>query len=148
MDERYLPRPALGRRPWFAFLRRARSRRRFDLAMARKGNSSRVLTTTRWNLAGTDWESPELRVARSFVARIRGDVGPYGLLLRARSIVGLGPGRSVAFTAIDEAGIVLRTGVLRRRRAVWCRRARWFLELPPYEVLPEVGTRLRLNSLG
>ena len=130
----YLPRPALGRRPWFAFLRRARMRRRFALAMGRertRARAGRQPVTVR--LVAPGWLSPPLRLACTRSERWRGLApcpGPFGILMRTRSIHGFGLRSSIEFVAFDATGVVTRSGRLRPGRVAYCRGASWIAELP------------------
>jgi len=148
----YLPRPALGRRPWFAFLRRARIRRRFAFAMARERNRApgpRQPTMVRLTCDG--WQSPPLILLRSRADRLRGLApcpGPFGVLLRARSIHGFGLRSAVGFVALEGTGFVSRIGVLRPRRVVICRKATWLAEFPSDAGRPHQGSEVLLDRLG
>ena len=136
----YLPRPALGRRPWFAFLRRARRRRRFAFAMG--GERTRAPErrhSAMVRLVAGGWQSPPLRLARSRLERSRGLApcpGPLGLLMRSRCIHGFGLRSQVEFVAFDAAGVVTRTGTLHPRRIAFCRGTTWIAELPSGSALP------------
>jgi hypothetical protein len=148
----YLPRPALGRRPWFAFLRRARMRRRFAFAMARERNrASGPRRPTAVRLTVADWRSPLLLLLRSRLDRLWGlspCPGPFGVLLKARSVHGFGLRSMVGFVALDERGVVIRVGVLRPRRVVVCRNAAWFAEFPCDGGWPSLGSEALLDRLG
>ena len=148
----YLPRPALGRRPWFAFLRRARIRRRFAFAMARERNRAsgpRQPTMVQFTCDG--WQSPPLILLRSHPDRWRGLApcpGPFGVLMRGRSVHGFGLRSPVGFAALDAAGFVSRVGVLYPRRVVICRKATWLAEFPCDLGRPRPGSEALLDRLG
>lgn len=135
----YQPRPALGLRPWFAFLRRARSLRRFAFAMAArvtKGGPYRELT-----LAVGNWRSVPVTLAATFGQRLVGVHGPGAVLMRTRSVHGVGLIGPIGVVHVTAAGIVAGHDVLLvdgRVRST----AHWVLELPLETGLPPVGVRL------
>ncbi len=147
----YLPRPALGRRPWFAFLRRARMRRRFALAMGRertRARAGRQPVTVR--LVASGWVSSPLRLACTRAERRRGLApcpGPFGILMRTRSIHGFGLQSAVEFVAFDAVGAVTHSGVLRPRRLAYCRGASWIAELPAGSPRPLVDSVASVDRL-
>ncbi len=147
----YLPRPALGRRPWFAFLRRARSRRRFAFAMVGERTRARVrCDSATLRLVADGWQSPPLRLARTRLERIRGLApypGPFGILMPVRSIHGFGLRSEVEFVALDAIGVVTRTGTLHPRRIALCRGAHWIAELPSGTALPFRGNAVSVDRL-
>ena len=147
----YLPRPALGRRPWFAFLRRARMRRRFALAMGGEANSVGIWRHSTVRLRSGDWTSPPLRIATTRRQRRRGLTpvpGPCGLLLQTRSVHGFGLMSPVAYLTIEGGGVVGRVGTLCPGRIVMSRRARWFAEIPAGSPLPELGSMVTVDRLA
>lgn len=150
-DVGYLPRPALGRRPWLAFLRRARMRRRFAFAMTgERTRARRRCDPTTLRLVATGWQSPPLRLVRSRPERLRGLApipGPVGILMRTRSVHGFGLRLEVEFVALDSVGVVVRAGTLRPRRIAHCRGAAWIAELPAGTALPLVGTAVAVDRL-
>ena len=147
----YLPRPALGRRPWFAFLRRARMRRRFALAMGRertRAGAGRQPVTVR--LVASGWLSPPLRLVGTRSERRRGLApcpGPFGILMRARSIHGFGLRSAIEFVALDTAGVVTRSGILRPGRVAYCRGASWIAELPAGSPRPPADSVVSVDRL-
>ena len=147
----YLPRPALGRRPWFAFLRRARRRRRFALAMGRERTRARVgRQPVTIRLVASGWLSPPLRLACTRLERWRGLApcpGPFGILMRTRSIHGFGLRSAIEFVAFDATGVVTRSGILRPRRIAYCRGARWIAELPAGSSRPPVASVASVDRL-
>jgi len=147
----YLPRPALGRRPWFAFLRRARRRRRFAFAMVGERTRARVrCDSATLCLVADGWQSPPLRLACTRLERVRGLApypGPFGVLMPVRSIHGFGLRSEVEFVALDAGGVVTRTGTLHPRRIAFCRDARWIAELPSGAALPLRGNAVSVDRL-
>lgn len=147
----YLPRPALGRRPWFAFLRRARMRRRFALAMGRERNSApgqRQLSMIRLRADG--WQSSALILVRTRLELWRGLApcpGPIGILMRTRSIHGFGLRSAIEFVALDADGVVTRSGTLWPRHVVHIRGAAWVAELPAGCSRPVPGTAVTVDRL-
>jgi hypothetical protein len=124
------PRPALGRRPWFAFLRRARSLRRFALAMRwARVPGGRCLTIR----VGEDGAGTHCHVAASPSQRLQG-IGAVppggGLLLAGRSVHGFGLDRPLRVVGLDERGTVVAVRLLDPGRLVVLARARYLLELP------------------
>ncbi len=147
----YLPRPALGRRPWFAFLRRARMRRRFALAMGGEANSVGIWRHSTVRLQSAGWTSPPLLIAVTRRQRRRGVApvpGPFGLLLRTRCIHGFGLRSPLECVAIDHRGVVRWSGRLLPRRLVASRRAGWFAEFPAGSSLPEPGSLVTVDRLA
>lgn len=67
--------------------------------------------------------------------------------MQTRSVHGRGLRTGVDYLALDDAGHVLRAGRLGAGGIVWCRRARWIVELPRGIDLPVPGTVLRLDRL-
>jgi len=143
--ERDQPRPALGLRPWFALLRRARSLRRFAFAIV----SGSVPGGRRYRSAGSlvlasgAWRSPPVVVATSFYERLVGirRAGTGGLLLRCPSIHTFGIPTPIRVVHLGSDGTVLRQDVLTPGRRVRARGA-WILELPLSVPGPAPGTRL------
>ncbi len=126
------PRPALGLRPWFALLRRARSLRRFAFAMP-----ERVTVALGYGA----WRAERVRVATTFSSRLFGMNVPdvSALLIHTRSVHG-GPLRVVHLTAegtVVGAELLAGSGTVRARDY-------WMLELPVEAPYPERGVRLRV----
>jgi hypothetical protein len=131
---RLYPRPAFGLRPWFAFLRRARSLRRFAFAMG-----GRVVIDLRYE----DWRADRIGVATTFAARLSGinTPGLNGLLIHTRSVHGLtveGPLRVLHLTA---TGVVMGDELLEVGRVVTAL-GYWILELPVAAAIPARGAQL------
>lgn len=146
-----LPRPALGRRPWFAFLRRARMRRRFAFAMGRERTSAAARCHFVELRSPDGWHSGPVRLATSGADRIAGlrpVPGPHGLLMAARSIHTWGMRSQLGWAALDGFGLVVSTGVACPGRVVVRPAARFFLELPLAALLPPPGAALEVNRLG
>lgn len=124
------PRPALGRRPWFAFLRRARSLRRFALAMRWVRVPAGRCVTIR---LGGDGERAHCHLAATPAQRWRGigAVPPgVGVLLAGRSVHGFGLDRPLRVVGLDPRGTVVAVRRLNPRRIVFVARAVYLLELP------------------
>ena len=142
------PRPALGLRPWFAFLRRARILRRFALAIERKGTRGRARASRVIALSHGDWDSGPLTPARTRVRRRHGLLpapGPVGLLLRTRCIHGWGLVEPVRWIGLDGTGRVIATGVLRPRRVLVAPQPScWIAEVPDTVPAPSIGEVLRV----
>ena len=94
-------------------------------------------------LSTPTWSSGPVRLARSRGERRRGLIptpGPFGLLLRCRSVHTFGMRSAMSAVAFDRGGVVLRAQVLSPRRVLWVRRAEWIAEIG-FEALPEPGER-------
>lgn len=150
------PRPALGRRPWFAFLRRARSLRRFAFAMAgrlpplaaQRARAPFPGPHREVRLRAGTWHSAPLLLADSTWTRLRGlKAVPcgWGLLLRTRSVHSFGFRRRVLVVVIGDGGRLLGLRTMLPRRLVAVDRARWMAELPIGSDLPRPGTMLQLE---
>ncbi len=141
------PRPALGLRPWFAFLRRASILRRFAFAMIGKGTRRRGGSIRSVVLCCSDWDSGPLTAAGTRRERRRGLTpapGPFGLLLRARSIHGYGMASDLHWVGLGSGGVVVAVGTLRPRRVLVAPHpVRWVAEVPVSVPPPRVGDRLR-----
>ena len=138
------PRPALGRRPWFALLRRARSLRRFALAIRRESvaRSHRSVTlATAGGLAITD-----VQVATTGRSRRRGVRDHSRVLLRSSSVHGWGLAQPVRAVGVDGRGFVIQVAVLRRRRFLRLSGAEWTLELPITDLFPNRGERVAIYA--
>ncbi len=148
----YFPLPALGRRPWFAFLRRARRRRRFALAMGSERNSRALRRQPAVRLRTEGWVSPPMLVATTSSERrngLRPAPGPFGVVLRCRSIHGFGMKVPLDVVALDGRGFILRSFVLQPRSIVHVPGAVWIAEMARSgRELPEPGTQLAVDRLG
>ncbi len=141
------PRPAFGLRPWFAFLRRARSLRRFALAMmaVRVPVGDRA-AIPQWLLVAEEdgWTSPPTLLARTRRERLEGlrPAGSHGLIIETRSVHGFGMHHDLTVLGLDAAGVVVEVRTLRRRHIVTMPDAMWIVELPSGSTAPVVGARL------
>ena len=146
------PRPALGRRPWFALERRARSLRRFFLAIAGARVPPGAASATGGHLVmlAPGWRCGPVTVAATALARRRGlRPRPHGrrLLLRSRSVHGFGMAEELAVVGIGRDERVCAVRVLRPGHMVTIPRSRWILELPRDHPLPAIGEQVRLVRL-
>ncbi|HEX9978212.1 MAG TPA: hypothetical protein VGB41_06235 [Acidimicrobiia bacterium] len=90
------------------------------------------------------WSSGPLAIARTRRERLLGlrpMPGPFGLLIRCRSVHTFGMWVPIAAIAIDAAGVVLWSGVLPPRRVVAVPRAAWFAETAA-GLVPAVGEQV------
>lgn len=71
--------------------------------------------------------------------------GPFGVLLRTRSIHTLGMQTPIGVVVLSSEGIVIRAAVVPPHRVIVAMRARWMLEVAP-SPLPEVGSRLVIRD--
>lgn len=129
------PRPALGRRPWFAFLRRARSLRRFAFAITPGSVPARRSYPPGGPLA----------VAGSFLGRLVGIHGvpaATAVLLRSAAVHGAFLRAPLAVAFLDATGRVMAGRLLAPWRAVRCPGATWALEIPTPLPVPDVGDRI------
>lgn len=141
------PRPALGRRPWFALDRRARSLRRFFLAIA--GASVPPIGHQRpepvLRLAAEDWRSPPVAIAVTLRQRLLGIRHGRGcaLVMRGSRVHGRGIMNTIMVTGIDDHGVALATLPLEPGRHARLPGAAWVLELPVGQCEPPEGAQLR-----
>ncbi len=142
------PRPALGLRPWFALLRRARSLRRFALAIrprrvtADEPSWPIFLIAVVGDEAGWCVSLPRRLVDRA--AGIRAISSDHGVLLAGSMVNGWGMGRPLPVLALDRCGTVIATHLLQPGRAWRHADASWMLELPTTATMAAVGTPVRL----
>ena len=143
-----MPRPALGRRPWFAFLRRALILRRLPLAMVGEGTSRSspcfIEATT------GSWSSGPLLVARSHAERrigLRPVCGPYGLILRGSAVSGFGMMRPLRVVGVSSKGAVVGSAALHPGGTVVMLRAALMMERPPDTEPVEPGAALVLRPI-
>ena len=117
-QDRDQPRPALGRLPWFALLRRARSLRLFAFAMERSLPGTPLYPV--WH-AGT----PVQRLAG-----IGGAPHGYGVIMGTSSLHGFGLSAPLSVLWLDGDGTILAMDTLRPGHVVRHRGAVWAIELP------------------
>jgi len=138
------PRPALGRRPWFALLRRARSLRRFALAIRPGSVACLSDPITLASREGT-WDASPVAIAGTAGQRLLGvKTGADRVLLRTRAVHGRGVRRGLRLVAINDAGVVVAVRALGPGGFAWLRGATWVLEQPLDASQPAVGTRLAI----
>ena len=144
------PRPALGLRPWFALLRRARNLRRFALAI-RLGR----VTALRRNLPidllaevpGVFRRPITVPVTlRERLPGIKRTPPGHGVLLATSTVHSVGLKHSIGLLALDEKGAVLAAYHLAPNKTWRCPAATWILELPPVLSKPSEGATVRLLS--
>jgi len=138
------PRPALGRRPWFALLRRARSLRRFALAIRRESvaGSRRLLTLAD---SHNGWTASPVLHANRRRDRWRGVRSDHQMvLLHTNMVHGRGLHRLIRLVSIDGAGTVLATEKLKPGSFVWLREGSWTLEIPLDHPVPAKGAALAI----
>ncbi len=141
---RLQPRPALGLRPWFAFLRRARSLRRFAFAIcARLPADPRYSLPASVTLRDRNWVADGVVVAISLGERLTGIRNPdaSGVLLHTASVHGRGISSPLRLIHLSRSGTVVGEGLLAPRRIVRSR-SYWVLELPLSTPAPPQGARL------
>jgi hypothetical protein len=133
------PLPALGLRPWFAFLRRARSFRRFAFAMA-----ARVTRPSPYReliLVGDRWEQVRVSLASTFLQRLAGVHAADAVLLCSRSVHGKGLDAPIRVVHLTDTGTVVGYDTLPVGGTVRSA-THWMLEIPITAPLPPVGTHL------
>ena len=140
------PRPALGRRPWLALLRRARSLRRFAFAMRRESVArSRTNLTVRDPISG--WTTANVTLPSSCLERLRGvKVGTRRVLLRGGHVHGRGLDDPLLVIGLDSEGRVIDTVLVPPGCFLRLRGATWVLELPDGYPHPVSGARLDLYA--
>lgn len=142
------PRPALGRRPWFALLRRARSLRRFALAIRRE-SVARIPTFLTLAGEGCTWTATSVLLARNHRERLTGVRGrSVRVLMRTATVHSWGIDEPLLLVGINSLGEVVALEVLRPRRMTRLRRAMWTLELPLSDEVPELGGRIQIYPAG
>jgi len=133
------PLPALGLRPWFAFLRRARSLRRFAFAMGgRVPGTLRYRSFTSIKLRSEHWELGPVTLATTFRQRLigMGSERNHSLLMHTGSVHGRGLKGSLRVFHLTRAGRFVGQDVLAVGRIVRAR-AYWILETPMAAPVPE-----------
>ncbi len=92
------------------------------------------------------WSSGPVHEATSFWSRwkgIRGVPGGSGLIIRGRSVHGIGLSDPLLVVGLDENDRVVHVARLEPGRVVGCRRAAAMLELQLGVPAPPLGARLR-----
>ena len=141
------PRPALGRRPWLALERRARSLRRFFFAIAggRVPPSAPQPSSVRLVDAASGWASPPVDIAGGVRRRYVGSRGrpvAGAILIAGSSVHAIGMTTPLRVVGIDPAGRVCRREVLEPGGLVWFPECRWILELAVDHSVPLRNVRL------
>jgi len=140
------PRPALGRRPWFALLRRARSLRRFAFAM-RTETVADVADRAARASQSDGWMVSDVTLAAGLLARFRGAKGGRSrILLQGGAVHGRGLAEPLTVVALDATGVVLAVETLRPGRFLTVKGAAWALELATTIPPPRRGDALRLYA--
>lgn len=140
------PRPALGRRPWFALLRRARSLRRFAFAIRRESvaRSGPILTVVD---PVSGWSGSPVTAATTIRRRWRGvRGGAEKLLIRTSRVHGRGLREPLIAVGIDGDGGVVASATLQPGRFLHIGGAVWVMELPVGHETPAPGTRLEIYA--
>jgi hypothetical protein len=141
------PRPALGRRPWLALERRARSLRRFFFAITGGRVPPSPLQPSSAQIVDrvSGWSTPPVviaRTARRRFAGARGRVDPHAVLIGTRAVHGFGLRIPLGAVGIGPKGRVLRLEPLKPRGVVRLADCRWILELPASHPPPPMHARL------
>jgi hypothetical protein len=140
------PRPALGRRPWFALLRRARSLRRFAFAIRRESVARSGSRLTLLDPAN-GWRADRVSLFLSFWERWRGvKTGMERVLMRTNAVHGRGLDHCVLIVGLDSTGRTIGSRALTPGGFVRFPGAVWVLELPDGHPLPVSGARLGLYA--
>ena len=145
------PRPALGRRPWLAFLRRARILRRFALVMAARrvtGPPHRVIRGP-VTLVAQGWERRHVAVAQTRDSRRRGlTPRAFGraLLIEGSFAHSFGMHEPIRIAGLASTGRITEVRRLEPRHLAYFRGAAWILELPINEQAPRPGSTVYLAS--
>jgi len=140
------PRPAFGRRPWLALLRRARSLRLFALAIGRKRLAAS--TTLVAVVAGDgSWHASPVAAATTANQRRLGVMtGSPMVLIRTRNVHSRGLTHGLRLVGIDQSGAVVEVRALAPGRFARIAGATWVLEQPLDAPQPRVGTRLAIYA--
>jgi hypothetical protein len=138
------PRPALGRRPWFALLRRARSLRRFALAIRPESVAGTRLLLTLADDDGVWAVSPVLLASTRRERWLGVKTGFDRVLLATDSVHGRGLSAPLQLVGIDGSGIVLSVRMLKPGGFVRLIGVSWTLELPVGDDVPAVGAVLSI----
>ena len=138
------PRPALGRRPWFALLRRARSLRRFALAIGCGSVAGSAGTISVKALDGS-WCAEPVVIAATFAQRLIGvRSGARSVILPTSAVHGRGLSAGLGVVAIDRGGTVIGVEELLPGKFLWMRGAAWILEQPLGSPRPRPGIELAI----
>lgn len=142
------PRPALGLRPWFALLRRARSLRRFALAIRPKRITAAQPNCPIYSVVSAAAEPLwQVAIPRNLLGRARGIravADGHGVLLAGSMVHGRRLAEPICVVALDRSGRVLAKRVLLPGKLWFHRGAVWMLELPEAESCSQVGRQVRL----
>lgn len=143
------PRPALGRRPWFALLRRARNFLRFAFAMGTRLPERQNVPHIAMIECDSGFACPVI-VCDSPYARWRG-LRPWscgvGAILKGHHVHGSGLAEPLAVLGLDVSGVVVSRRVLRPRRHVRIPGARFIVEVRLGLPLPRQGEVVRLRPI-
>lgn len=105
-----------------------------------------------WGTFSTrDWSSPPVLVARTFRQRKKGlkpTAGGMGMLIRGRSVHGLGMREPLLAIGLDRERRVVGVRILRPRHLVFIRTARHIMELPIATLPPPRGVVLTWEGGG
>lgn len=147
------PRPALGRRPWLALERRARSLRRFFFAITggRVPLQGRQPSSALLCDVVSGWASPPVvraETANDRLVGLRNADGAITVVMRARSVHGIGLRTSLGVVGIGPQGRVRRRRHLKPRGVLWFADCRWIIELPAGYPLPPLDARLVWRRVG
>ena len=140
------PRPALGRRPWFALLRRARSLRRFAFAI-RPESVARIGPTLTVVDPISGWSAAPVGLAVSARERWRGiRSNPGMVLIRTSRVHARGLNRPLLVIGLDGDGVVVDVSSLASGRFLHLQGAAWALEVPIDHERPARGARLAIYA--
>jgi hypothetical protein len=143
----------LGRRPWFALLRRARNLRRFALAMVGRipAMGAAPIPGGLLTVSAPGWSHGPVLAATTMRQRWIG-LGPlplgWGLLVAGRSVHGRGMREALTVVGLDAGGAV--TGAIRLVPGgrVTMAGAVAILELPVGVTVPDTGRVLTWEAVG
>ena len=138
------PRPALGRRPWFALLRRARSLRRFAFAIRPESVARSRLFLTMVDRDGSWSAAPVLLASSHGDRRLGVRTGFPRVLLRGSRVHARGLDEPLVVVGLDVAGVVTEVRIIHPGAFARLRSATWTLELPTDAPVPAMGARLAI----
>ena len=101
--------------------------------------------------AAGEWSSPPVLIARTFRQRTKGltpATAGYGMLIRGRSVHGLGMREPLLAIGLDRERRVVGVRTLRPRHVVFIRTARHIMELPIGTLPPPRGVALTWEGGG